>query len=119
MGRLRAVYCPSGRAREYAPLAQLAEVTRGSKPSAALRRRYAGKTPGKYIDIEGPHAIRRSRPGAAVVTIIEGATYTIAMRPLLEVVHSRASTAIVSRVITDASQLTDASGRQATLGGGW
>jgi hypothetical protein len=98
------------------PLRSLAEVTRGARRSAPLSRRYTGTTPGKYLDIEGPHVLSRPRPGAALVATIEGRVYSIAMRPLLEVVHGERDMARVSMVITDAAVLDCAGSRQATLG---
>jgi len=96
------------------PLNRLAGVMRGGVREAPLSRRYEGK-PGEYTDVEGPHRLSRSRPGAAVVFVVDGAIYSIAMRPLQGVVHGEIPSAIVSQVITDAGQLSDASGRQATL----
>lgn len=99
------------------PLHRLAEVTRGSRPTAPLSRRYEGVTPGKYLDIEGPHVLARSRPGNAVTFGIEGRTYSIPLRPLLEVVHGERDVVRVSMVITDAAMLDTAGSRQATLEG--
>lgn len=98
------------------PLRSLAEVTRGARPSAHLSRRYTGTTTGRYLDIEGPHVLARSRPGNAVTFGIEGRIYSIPLRALLEVVRGERDVARVSMVITDAAVLDCAGSRQATLG---
>lgn len=87
------------------PLRRLAALTSKREHRAPVSRRYLGVR-GHYLDVETQLSLTRSRPGHALVLWSPDAIYTIPLAELLDVVHARAQTVEISRIVTAAEILT-------------
>ncbi|MFA7121173.1 MAG: hypothetical protein WC277_06805 [Bacilli bacterium] len=96
------------------PLHRLAALTSRRERRIPVSRRYLG-VGGHYFDAEIHLSLTRSRLGHALVLWSPGAIYTIPLAELLDVVHARAQTVGISRIVTDAEILTTSN--QAALEG--
>lgn len=98
------------------PLHRLAALTSRIVSCAPVSRRYPG-TAGRYLDVETPMTLRRSKPGRALILWTPDGIYTIALADVLAVVHGREPSAEICRIVTDAAQLDDATSRQTPIEG--
>lgn len=95
-------------------LHHLAALTSRRARSAPVSRRYIG-TGGRYLDVQIHSALRRSRSGRGLVLWTSSGIYTVALAGVLDVVRARADSTEISRIVTDADQLSDATSKQMAL----
>jgi len=105
-----------GEDRYVVPLHRLAALTSRRTSYAPVSRRYPG-TSGRFLDVETQLALRRPKPGRALILWTPDGIYTIALADVLDVVHGREPSAEIARIVTDAAQLDDATSRQTPIEG--
>lgn len=98
------------------PLHRLKALASRRADYAPVSRRYPGTT-GRCLDVEIQYTLRRSRSGSALVLWTPGGIYTMPLAAVLDVEHGLASSAMISRIVTTAAQLDDATTRQTALEG--
>ena len=92
------------------PLHRLAALTSRRSDYAPVSRRYPG-TGGRHLDVEIQYTLRRSCSGSALVLWTPGGIYIMSLAAVLDVEHSMAPSAEISRIEMDVAQLeTDGAG---------
>jgi len=100
----------------YVVSAPNVRATLDHRVGSRLYRRYSAED-GAHVDIETAVILRRSQSGLAATFSVEGRLYAINASRLREVLDGITPAAKVVERIVDAGQLSDSTGRQATLEG--
>jgi len=99
------------------PLDRLADLTARRRREVVVSRRYWGAAPGTFEDVEQGLWLRRSRTDQALVlTMVEG-VFTLPIYQVHEVREGIQESCPISRLVTDARQLDDATSKQTMLPG--
>ena len=98
------------------PLHRLKALTSRRADYAPVSRRYPG-TDGRHLDVEIQYTLRRSRSGSALVLLTPDGIYIASLAAVLDVEHGLVPSAKISRIVTTAAQLDDATSKQTALKG--
>jgi hypothetical protein len=98
------------------PPHHLAALTSRRANCAPVSRRYPG-TAGRYVDVETQLTLRRSRSGRGLKFWTPNETFVMSRDEMIAVAREKSDAATISRIVTDAEQLSDATSQQMALEG--